>query len=625
MCGIAGFAGAGTLDDINRMTSALVHRGPDDSGIWHHKESGVYLGHRRLSILDISGGAQPMWTSDGVLGIVFNGEIYNYLEIRTELESKGHAFTSDHSDTEVLLYGFREWGPQFAERLNGMWAFTIYDRANNILFCSRDRFGKKPFYYSKQNGTFAFASELTSLTLHTNINRSVSTLALKKYFGYGYIPAPHSLYEDIYKLPGGHSLIYNLDTHSIKIIKYWDFILEPSEERPKGFEDSCAEELRHLISESVRKRLVSDVPIGVFLSGGIDSSAIAAFATRHVSQGSLNTFSIGFQEASFDESQYASLVASHINSIHHTEQVSLSKARHTLPEIIKKLDEPTGDSSLLPTYLLCRYTRKHVTVSLGGDGADELFAGYAPFKAIKPSRLYRSVVPPSLHRVISALADLMPVSHNYMSLDFKIKRALRGLSYEPKLWNPIWMSTIGENELTELFREPVDIDELYSEAIQLWDETRQNNIVDKSLIFFTKLYLQDDILHKVDRASMMNSLEARSPFLDIDLVNFARKIPSEYKYRNGQTKYILKKALEPVLPNIILYRKKQGFAVPISQWFADSELIKTDDIPTNTLNADFYSKRLSDHIKKKGNYSAYLWSQWSLDQQLEYNSHPVVT
>lgn len=620
MCGIAGFAGAGTLDDINRMTDALEHRGPDDQGIWHLEDTSVYLGHRRLAILDIGGGAQPMWSSDGMLGIVFNGEIYNFLELRTELESKGHRFQTDHSDTEVLLYGFREWGPQFVERLNGMWAFVIYDRANKILFCSRDRFGKKPFYYSEQNGTFAFSSELSSLTLHNNIHQRLSRLALKKYFGYGYIPAPHSLFEDIYKLPGGHSLIYNLDNRTLRTQKYWDFVLEPSEERPNHYEDTCAEELRHLISESVRKRLLSDVPIGVFLSGGIDSSAVAAFAAEHVTQGSLNTFSIGFDEASFDESQYARLVADHINSTQHTEYLSLETARNTLPQIIQKLDEPTGDSSILPTYLLCQYTRKHVTVSLGGDGADELFAGYAPFKALKPSRFYSTLIPRPLHSVIAALAGKIPISHSYMSLDFKIKRALRGLSYKPGLWNPVWMSTLDENELAELFREPTDIEELFSEAIQLWEQTPQQNTVDKSLVFFTKLYLQDDILHKVDRASMMNSLEARSPFLDIDLVNFARKLPSEYKFRNGQTKYILKKALEPILPNQILYRKKQGFAVPISQWFADTDLIAPEDIPAFTLNAGFYKNRLTDHINRKGNYAAYLWSQWSLDNKLEHNS-----
>ena len=620
MCGIAGFTGAGSLDDISRMTDALEHRGPDDQGIWHQNGTGVYLGHRRLAILDIDGGAQPMWSSDGSLGIVFNGEIYNYLELRSELASKGHRFQTDHSDTEVLLYGFREWGPQFVERLNGMWAFVIYDRANKILFCSRDRFGKKPFYYSEQNGTFAFSSELSSLTLHNNIHQRISRPALKKYFGYGYIPAPHSLFEDVYKLPGGHSLIYNLDTRTFKIQKYWDFILEPSEERPINYEDSCAEELRHLISESVRKRLISDVPIGVFLSGGIDSSAVAAFAAEHVTQGSLNTFSIGFDEASFDESQYARLVADHINSTQHTEYLSLETARNTLPQIIKKLDEPTGDSSILPTYLLCQYTRKHVTVSLGGDGADELFAGYAPFKALKPSHIYNTLIPRPLHSVIAAIAGKIPVSHSYMSLDFKIKRALRGLSYKPALWNPVWMSTIDENELSELFREPIDIEELFSEAIQLWDQTPQQNNVDKSLVYYTKLYLQDDILHKVDRASMMNSLEARSPFLDIDLVNFARKLPSEYKFRNGQTKYILKKALEPILPNQILYRKKQGFAVPISQWFADTDLIAPEDIPADTLNAGFYKNRLTDHINRKGNYAAYLWSQWSLDNKLEHNS-----
>ena len=613
MCGIAGFVGQGSVVDLKRMTDALIHRGPDEEGLWVDESSGAYLGHRRLSILDVAGGHQPMWTRDGSLGIVFNGEIYNFAELRKELEDIGHQFETDHSDTEVLLHGYRQWGRNLTMRLNGMWAFALYDRKSGILFCSRDRVGKKPFYYTMQNGTFAFASELTALIKHPAIRAKVSSRSLKKYFAYGYIPSPLSLYDGISKLPAGCSLEYSLAEGTLKVHRYWLFVLEPVEERPAGIEQRWADELLHLLEGAVDRRLVSDVPLGVFLSGGVDSSAVAAIAARQLGAGQVETFSIGFEETDFDESRYARMAATHVGSRHHLEMLSLDKARELLPEIFNRVDEPMGDSSLLPTFLLCRHARRHVTVALGGDGADELFAGYAPFRALRWARLYSGLVPRPVHEAIRLLMGRLPTGHGYMNLDFKIKRTLRGLSYPERLWNPVWMSALDEHELEQLFQEPLEMEDVFSEAIELWDASQPAGLEEQTLQFFTRLYLENDILTKIDRASMMNSLEVRAPFLDIDVIDFARKIPMEYKLRHGQTKYLLKKAMEPLLPRQILYRAKQGFAVPVARWFRDSSLLRGGAGTVDGLSPGFVARMLAEHRAGRANQHAFLWSYWVLE------------
>ena len=280
MCGICGFVGKGDTGDLARMNAALVHRGPDAEGLWCDEKRGIFLGHRRLSIIDLEGGSQPMWSADGRLCVVFNGEIYNHLDLRDELQKKGHIFQTDHSDTEVLLYGYREWGPDLPAKLNGMWAFAIYDRDRGKLFLSRDRFGKKPLYYTFQDRTFVFSSELTALTRHRSISPHISELSLKKYFAYGFIPAPLSLYEQIYKLPGGFNLVLDLSTMDYSTIRYWDFVLEPFDRLPSNPEQEWGEEIRALLLKAVKRRLMSDVPLGVFLSGGIDSSSVAACAAQ---------------------------------------------------------------------------------------------------------------------------------------------------------------------------------------------------------------------------------------------------------------------------------------------------------------------------------------------------------
>jgi len=606
LCGIAGFVGEGSRDDIVLMNAAQAWRGPDAEGVWSDPAKGIYLGHVRLSIIDLAGGSQPMWTSEGDIGIVFNGEIYNHADLRDELRTLGARFVSDHSDTEVLLHAYKMWGDRFVDRLNGMWAFVIYDRLRRRLFASRDRFGKKPFYYTHRQGLFAFASELGALRAHRSINCPISGIAIRKFFAYGYIPAPHSILQGVQKLPGGHCLEHDLATGSLRVWKYWDFEIEPIEDPPTDAEQGWCEELRMLLAQSVKRRLISDVPIGVFLSGGVDSSAVAALAARELRPNVLHTFSIGFEEPTFDESSYARRAAAFVGSVHETRMFSIDTARQVASTVLNRLDEPIGDSSLLPTYLLCGFAREHVTVALGGDGGDELFAGYDPFRALRWADLYQKMIPRPMHRAISLLSARLPVSHRNMSLDFKLKRTLRGLDHQPKLWCPVWMAPLGPTDLAECFGERVDLEDIYSEAIEQWEACRSGALVDRMLQFYTKLYLQDDILTKVDRASMMHSLEVRAPFLDIDVVDFVRRIPWRFKLRGGQTKYLLKKALEPLLPKDILYRSKKGFGVPIGSWFKSGALaIPEHRIPG--LVPHCVTERLGSHRNGRSDERAFLW------------------
>src|SRR5262245_3505603 len=342
MCGIAGFVGPGSEQELQAMNDSMVHRGPDGSGAFVDEPNRVFLAHRRLAILDIAGGDQPMWNEDGQVGVVFNGEIYNHMDLRRELIARGHVFKSDQSDTEVLVHGYEEWGAELPLRLNGMFAFAIYDRPRRKLFFARDRFGKKPLYYTAQPGFFGFASEWSALLKHPRVDREIDEKALQKYFAYGFIPAPRSLYRTIAKLPGGHSMTYDITSGRVAVTEYWRFRIEPTDRIPADPEKAWGEELRALLSQAVKRRLISDVPLGIFLSGGIDSSAVLAFATHHVPPGQLGTFSIGFQEASFDESSYANRVAALFQTNHHHQVLSLDKASDLIPRVLCGLDEPMG-------------------------------------------------------------------------------------------------------------------------------------------------------------------------------------------------------------------------------------------------------------------------------------------
>jgi asparagine synthase (glutamine-hydrolysing) len=617
MCGIAGFVGSGDQRDLAAMTASLAHRGPDGDGLYVDHEHRVHLGHRRLAIIDLAGGAQPMWNVEGTIGIVFNGEIYNHRELRIELQARGHRFRSDHSDTEVLVHGYAEWGEALPEKLNGMFAFAIYDKARRRLFLARDRFGEKPLYYYSRPGLFAFASELGGLRRHRAFDETVDPLALQKLFAYGYIPAPHALYRGSAKLPGGSALTVDIDSGQQTIRRYWRFRLEPDTSLTEADDERLAEELRHLLSQAVSRRLMSDVPLGVFLSGGVDSATVLALAAQHRPASTIRTFTIGFTEPSFDESEAARATASAIGSVHAQELLDLDGAARLIPDILSRLDEPLSDPSLLPTYLLSRFTRRHVTVALSGDGGDELFAGYDPFKALSPAAHYHRLMARPLHRGLRRLVDLLPPSTRNMSWDFKLKRTLMGLSYDPALWNPVWMSPVEPAAMKDLFHAPLNVDDVYGDAIALWEEDKRKSNVDRTLEFFTNFYLPDDILMKVDRAAMMASLESRAVFLDNDVVDFCRRLPAHFKYRNGQRKYLLKKAMAPLLPAAVTRRPKKGFGVPTALWLRSLDPVAS--APVAGVDQAWVDAAWHAHRKGKRDHRLLLWSWLSLQGVVAHN------
>ena len=624
MCGIAGFVGPGDRDDLTAMTDALVHRGPDGEGAYHDPERGVFLGHRRLAIVDLDGGAQPMWDVEHALGVVFNGEIYNAPELRSLLEARGHIFRTDHSDTEVLLHGYREWGEELPIRLNGMFAFCVYDRRRAVLFLARDRFGEKPLYFARQGRGFFFASELSAIAAHRAFEAHLDGPSVQKFFAYGFIPAPRSILQDCRKLAGGSSLRLDLATSEPVLRDWWRFRIEPDEAVAMRPQAELAEELRALILASVQRRLMADVPVGVFLSGGVDSSAVLAAAARFLPRDQLHAFTLGFDEPSFDESEAAWAVAKALGATHWVERLTLSRARSSVMDVLSRLDEPSGDASVLPTALLARFTRKSVKVALSGDGADELFAGYDTFAALGPSRLYASLTPQPLHQLLRQVASRLPISPRNMSLDFKLRRTFQGLSQDMPLWNPVWLAPADPAFVQDIFEAPLNPEALYSEALDLWSAAGSPGLVDRTLEFYTNLYLQDGILNKTDRATMMSSLEARAVFLDNDLVEFCRRLPSRLKLQGGRRKHLLKLALKGMVPDQVLRRRKKGFGIPAAEW-----LRTLPEVPPLAPIAGVRTARVaqawSDHRQGSADHRLFLWSWLSLQmiQQPSASNMPV--
>lgn len=609
MCGIVGFIGAPRPDILAAMTDSLIHRGPDGEGRHIEEKVGLHLGQRRLAILDIAGGVQPMWDAERRCVLIFNGQIYNHAELRRELEALGRPFHSDHSDTEVILQAYLAWGIEgMHRRFNGMWAFALYDLERKRLLLSRDRFGEKPLYYTEQNGVFAFASEVTALARHPQIDLGPSALSIQKYFAYGFVPGAASIYERIGKLPAGCWMTVDLPSGARELRPYWSFQLEPDQGARSEDIGGYVEELRARMQRAVAMRLAADVPVGVLLSGGIDSSAVTHFAAASTDQ-PVKTFSIGFDEPSFDESPYAARVAAHYGTQHVADHLTLAQASAIVPEMLARLDEPIADSSLVACYLLFRHVRRHLPVVLSGDGGDELFAGYETFKGLRWAKLYDALVPAPLRSGLSFVAGLLPVSHRYMSLDFKIKRMLSGLREPPPLWNPAWIGPFAPRELAEALAKPAPADAVYEDAIAAWNAT-DGDLIDRTLQFYTRLYLTDDILVKTDRTAMMHSVEARAPFLDLDVVDLARRIPSRLKLRNGQTKFILKEAMKGLLPDWVLARKKQGFGVPVGRWLAEGGL-RLEPRPDNlySISRTTLDRLLSEHKSAAADHRFPLWAQ----------------
>jgi asparagine synthase (glutamine-hydrolysing) len=605
MCGIAGFTGPKDDNLLRIMSDLISHRGPDGQGYYSDFE-GINLAHRRLSIVDIHDGFQPMWNEDNSVGIVFNGEIYNHQELRVQLIDKGHQFKTDHSDTEVLIHGYEEWGENLLIKLNGMFSFCILDKNKKELFFARDRFGKKPLYYYYQQGrNFVFASELKAVLAHPGVPQEINTLSIQKYYGYGFIPAPLSLYKNIYKLPGGSFMKLNLNTFKLQISQYWEFKIDTDFQLLKRSENDLADELRFLLTQAVERRMIADVPVGIFLSGGLDSSSILACARKSTSSSDIRTYSIGFHEKSFDESYTAKKIANLFKSVHSENILDVEDVISQADHVLSKLDEPLGDSSILPTFLLSKFAAESIKVALGGDGGDELFAGYAPFKALNFSSMYSKLMPKGANNLVMAAINRLPVSENYFSLDFKIKKTFSALSYPPSLWNPMWLSSLSVEEISEITGQKVELEDLYSEANNSWNESNSTNYFDKTIEFYSRFYLQDNILTKVDRASMMNSLEVRAPFLDNDVVNFAQKLPLEYKYRFRNSKYLLKKSMQNILPQEILKKPKKGFALPMTKWLKTWEPYKINVLGSRE---DFFSEKLLEHKKGIRDNRLFLWN-----------------
>jgi len=563
MCGICGIYDLRDHDIdrelMSKMTRTLHHRGPDDEGIY--VAGNVGLGNARLAIIDLTpSGHQPMTNEDKSIWLTFNGEIYNFPQLRERLEKRRHCFSSK-GDTETILHLYEDYGLDCVQHLRGMFAFALWDGRKKRLFLARDRVGKKPLYYFHGQNTFVFASEIKAILEHPQVPRRVNLKAIPLYLTYGYVPAPGSIFEGIHKLPPGHVLI--LEDGRIEIREYWD-LSYPQGQGVVKLEGEYIGGLLSLLREAVAIRLISDVPLGAFLSGGIDSTAVVALMSELMGH-PVKTFAIGFAgEPSFDELKYARLAAERYGTDHH-EFVVEPKAIELLPKLVWHYDEPFSDSSAIPTYLVSKLTREHVTVALNGDGGDELFAGYERFAAARLAEAYRKT-PQFVQRSLARLLRALPESTSYRGF---VRRARRFVESAPLPllerylgWVAIFSDDLRESLLAE--GQEINVREHFANHL-----SRAENLdpINQLLYLNTKTYLPEDLLIKADRMSMANSLEARSPFLDQDLIQFAAEIPASLKLNGLTTKYILKKALRGLVPQEIIDRPKHGFGVPVGEWF----------------------------------------------------------
>jgi asparagine synthase (glutamine-hydrolysing) len=562
MCGIAGFVGTGERESLERMLAAVQHRGPNDQGIV--LERGVGLAHARLSVIDTSAaGHQPMFSPDRSVAIVFNGEIYNWRALRKSCEERGAVFASS-SDTEVLLALYVLHGEKFLRDVIGMFAIALYDFKERKLILARDVAGEKPLYWTRAGDALLFASELGGLMASGRVPKELNLAAVNQYLLFDYVPTPESIFKNVHKLEPGTMLVYR--NGAVRKETFWS----PPKTAYSLPEKDALATLDRLFAESVSRQLVADVPLGVFLSGGIDSSTVAAYAARASAQ-KIDTFSIGFEEVSFDESRYAREVAQHLGTRHHEEIVSSKDALALIPNLADALSEPMADASIIPTLLLSRFARKSVTVALGGDGADELFAGYPTFHAERLFSLYQHL-PDPLARLIARGTARLPASHSNFSLSYNLKKFTSSSEKSPLHRHQEWLGSFGENARAALagpaLREYTQNEDLFSSIDAYKGEMPENDAGNQLLYSYLRTYLMDEVLVKVDRASMHYALETRAPFLDRMLLDFVFSLPYDLKYRGGQTKYLLKRLTREILPSHIINRKKKGFGVPLAEWLS---------------------------------------------------------
>jgi len=620
MCGICGIARKRNGEPvspslISAMSETLVHRGPDDQGVFTAENIG--LGARRLSIIDLEGGHQPLSNEDESVWIAHNGEVYNFPTLREELLSSGHFFKT-RTDTETIVHSYEEWGEDFVHKLRGMFAFALWDARSQTLILVRDRIGIKPLYYTMlEDKTLVFGSELKAILAHPGVKRTIDPRALDLYLTLEYIPAPFSIFQNISKLPAGCLLVYRDGTIQVK--NYWK--LEPNENSARILTkhqlNSLMDELYALLKESVRMRLISDVPLGAFLSGGIDSSSIVGLM-HELGASPIKTFSIGFKESSYDELRFARSVASKFRT-DHEEFVLEPKALELTGKLIHHLDEPFGDFSIFPTYLVSEMARTHVKVILSGDGGDELFGGYEHYQAQKLSRPSVAFL---FRKMLSPLLQPIPPSEKKKGVWNKIKRFSQGFEHDPQHRHLRWMIFLSKKNKKSLYT--ADLQRELDGIAPLYQRTPFRDILNESVYFDSlnrelyldlRAYLVDDILVKVDRMSMATSLETRVPILDHKVVEFAYSIPGDLKLKGLTTKWIFKKTMERLLPRQNIYRPKEGFSIPMKHWLRkDLKDLLLDYLSRKRIregglfNFEPVSRMIDSHLRQRENFSHQLWS-----------------
>ncbi len=617
MCGICGIVNSDPGQPVDKtiltgMNEAIRHRGPDAHGM--HLKGPLGLGHRRLSIIDLATGQQPMTNEDESLWLVFNGEIYNFPDLRRQLLLAGHVFRTK-SDGEVILHAFEEYGPRCVELFNGMFAFAIWDQAQNRLFLARDRVGIKPLYYACLRDCFLFASELKSLLAHPKMPRNLDLQALSQYLSYEYVPTPLSIFQDVKKLPPGHTL--TLTGNQVELHSYWDFALDQSEVGKKRSLQDYLSELRDTLKEAVNLELISDVPVGVLLSGGLDSSSIAAML-KALGVPKIQSFSVGFEDSSFDESEYARLVAQQLGSEHHEIILTSQAMLELVPRLGQLLDEPLGDSSCIPTFLLSQFTRQQVKVALGGDGGDELLGGYPTLPAHLGMEAYQRFLPARLRQHLAPwILEKLPVSFNNISFDFKVRKFLQGQNLPPYSRHQLWMGSFSPSQKSLLLNPDIyslpgpEAEPIYRH----WQTCPAQDLLNKVFYCDLKLYLEGDILAKVDRASMANSLEVRVPLLNTLLLNFSAGLSRDLKVGWWTTKYLLRRAMQDLLPAGILRRRKKGFNMPVAKWLTGplkplaTDMLAPDRLKRHGLfNSDYVQILLHEHLSRRQDHRKLLWT-----------------
>ncbi|HQU80541.1 MAG TPA: amidotransferase 1, exosortase A system-associated [Azonexus sp.] len=617
MCGITGIfdtRGKGQIDRavLNRMNESQIHRGPDEGGL--HIEPGLGLGHRRLSIIDLSTGQQPLYNEDQTVCVVFNGEIYNYQALIPELQALGHTFHT-RSDTEVIVHAWEAWGEQCVDRFRGMFAFALWDRNRETLFLARDRLGVKPLFYALlDDGTFLFGSELKSLLAHGSLKREIDPCAVEEYFALGYVAEPRAIFKGARKLPPAHTLLIRRGQPVGEPREYWDvrFTLD----NPISDVDACAE-LTERLEESIRLRMISEVPLGAFLSGGVDSSVVVAIMAG-LSNTAVNTCSIGFSDPAFNESEFAKMVADRYQTNHYLDMVE-SDDFDLIDTLAKLYDEPYADSSAIPTYRVCQLARKHVTVALSGDGGDESFGGYRRYRLHLMEEKMRAALPLGVRRpLFSTLGRIYPKA-DWAPRIFRAKTTFEGMArtsveayfnsvsilrapMRDQLFSQNFKSALGGYSATEVFS---------------GHAAKANTDDALALIQYLdlKTYLIGDINTKVDRASMAHSLEVREPLMDHKLIEWLATLPSTQKVRGQEGKFLLKKAMESKLPNDVLYRPKMGFSVPLANWFrgplkqrVQEALLGSRLAESGWFNRPYLKNMLEAHNTGLRDYSASIWT-----------------